>query len=245
MKRLMAIMTVLLALTAPKAVQAFDGCCPQGLYLSGFGAASFAEVEKHHHCHNKLKTGYFFSGALGWRLCGCDGLRAEIEGGYHFHEKDHHKRHHSSSSSSSSENHNGSLSSSSSRHRCEQKHKRGDAETWSVLVNFLYDFETCWCAKPFLGAGVGYASTEFKRHHRKHSSSSTSSECCENDCSSSSSSRKHHKKEEDGFAWQLIAGLAYPLCDGWDLSLQYRFFNPVEKARIRFHDVGIGIAYNF
>lgn len=271
MKKLMALMTMLLALSAPKAVQAFDGLglfdgCGCNWYVSGFGAASFAETKKHHHHSsssgsnlnqnfnqhesNKLKTGYFFSGAIGTRL---DCFRVELEGGYHHNSKKKHHRHSSSSSSSSSSgnNENNGSSSSSNNIVCgnNSSNSKGEAKTWSVLVNFLYDFETCWCVKPFLGAGIGWASTE-RKHHRCHLSSSSTG--CEGGCdngncgsSSSSSSRHHHKKDKDGFAWQIIAGVAYPLCDGWDLSLQYRYFNPAEKTKIHNHDVGVGLAYTF
>lgn len=236
MKKLMTLMTVLLALSAPKAVQAFDDLLPEGLYVGAFGAVDFPHVKKHHShssdasgsIHNKLKTGYFFSGALGYRFC--EGLRAELETGFHHNKK---KKHHNSTSG-------------------DFNRQGGNANTWSVLVNGLYDFQTCWCLKPFLGAGIGYSSTNLKRGHfggNDGSSSSASNGGC-NDCGneessgSSSSSSSHHKRRKTGFAWQLIAGVAYPLCDGWDVSLQYRYFNSAVR-RLHNNDVGIGLAYTF
>lgn len=231
MKKLMALCTLLLAFSAPKAVQAFDNLdnLTEGLYIGAFGAADFPHVNRGHHSHhsssswsgsserfhNRLKTGYFVSGSLGYRFCELQGFRVELEGGYHHNT--HKKHHHHDSSNHFRRNHH------------------GDANTWSILVNGLYDFETCWCVKPFLGAGIGYSSTHFKRSHHGHDSSSSCSDC---------GSHHHHKRRKHGFAWQLIAGLAYPLCDGWDISLQYRYFNPA-VTRVHNNDVGIGLAYSF
>jgi opacity protein-like surface antigen len=243
MKKLMALMTVLLALSAPKAAQAFvDEFLPEGCpYVSAFGAANFAHVRRSHHhgsgsgsdvssesFHNRLRTGYFFSGALGYRFC--DGLRAEIEGGYHHNQRK--SRSHGSDSDSGS------------------RSRGGNANTWSVLVNGLYDFQTCWCLKPFLGVGIGYSSTDFKRrrHDNNNNSSSATSEICdtcgEGSDSSSSSDGHRSRRRKTGFAWQLIAGVAYPLCDGWDVSLQYRYFQSA-VTRLHNNDVGIGLAYTF
>ncbi|MCE5318343.1 MAG: porin family protein [Parachlamydia sp.] len=231
MKKLMALMTVLVAFAAPNAAQAFfmNDNFPQGLYLGAFGAADFPADKHHSHSHSgsgnhghekKLETGYFVAGSLGYRLC--DGWRGEVEGGYHHNSR---KKHHHNDSS----NHN---------HR-----RHGDANTWSVMFNGYYDIPTCWCVKPFVGAGIGYADTEHKRHHRHHSSSAGVD--CAGGCGSSSSHHHHRHHDKNGFAWQLIAGIAYPVCDGWDVSLQYRYFNPTAVSRLHYNDVGIGLAYAF
>src|SRR5438132_193223 len=123
MKKLMAVLTLLMAMTAPQAAQAWDDV-PEGIYVGGFGAVSFAQTKKEHDSNNKLRTGYFFSGAVGYRFC--EGIRAELEGGYHHNRA---KKHHSDSDNS-----------------------RGSLNTWSILVNGLYDIPTCWCVKPFVGA---------------------------------------------------------------------------------------------
>lgn len=229
MKKLFTVMTLLLALSSPKAVMAF--CDLPGFYVGVFGAASIPDTDKRHHHHDSsgsgsgnssnkthihnLDTGYFVSGSIGRRFCEWP-VRAELEVGYHHNQK---RKHHHNSSGSDNNHHR----------------RNSDANTWSILVNGLYDFQTCWCVKPFLGAGIGYASTELKRHHNNHSSSG-------NNGDSSSHHRRH--KDKNGFAWQLIAGLGYPVCDGWDLSIEYRYFNPAER-RLHNHDIGLGVKYTF
>lgn len=243
MKKLMALMTVLMAFAAPNAAQAFllnndgCGCFPQGLYLSAFGAADFPSDSHHSHKHSSssgsghfnrhekgLDTGYFVAGAVGYRLC--EGWRGEVEGGYHHNSR---KKHHHDSSSSDHFN---------------NRRRHGDVNTWSVMFNGYYDIQTCWCVKPFVGVGIGYADSEHKRHGRHHGSSSSSNGC---DTCVGSSSSHHHRKHHDknGFAWQLIAGVAYPICDCWEVSLQYRYFNPTYVSRLHYNDVGIGLAYAF
>ncbi len=98
----------------------------------------------------------------------------------------------------------------------------------AYMFNGFYDIGGCqdWCVKPFVGAGVGYANTRNGRHHN----------------SSDSSSRHHHCN--GGFAWQIIAGLAYPICDEIDLSLEYRFFKARER-KLYNNDVGVGLKYYF
>ena len=47
------------------------------------------------------------------------------------------------------------------------------------------------------------------------------------------------------FAWQLIAGLNYPLQDNIDLSLSYRFFNLACHENIHNHGLALGLNYHF
>lgn len=235
MKKLMALLTVLAAFAAPNAAQAFlfgDDCCgPQGVYLGFFGAADFPSDKNHHHHDSsgsgnvghehsrKLETGYFVAGSIGMRKYEC--FRGELEGGYHHNSR---KKHHHDSSS----DHHGN------------RGHRGDTNTWSIMFNGFYDIQTCWCVKPFIGIGLGFASTEHKHHKRNHSDSSGCATC-----GSSSSHHHHHNNRRDGFAWQAIVGLAYPVCDCWDISIQYRYFNNTRVNRLHYNDVGVGIAYAF
>lgn len=119
--------------------------------------------------------------------------------------------------------HNGSWDG-SHNHR---SHRNNHHYTYAGLFNLLYDFDAfgCWCVKPFIGAGIGVASN---KHHRNHS----------NDHNNSSSRRRC------SFAWQLIAGLAYPLNDCVDLSLSYRFFRTTQE-KINNHGLALGLNYNF
>lgn len=92
-------------------------------------------------------------------------------------------------------------------------HRR--VRTTSILANVLYDIQTCYCFTPFLGAGIGYANT------------------------SKSHEEGHHQK---GFAWQLIAGVSYPLCDCIDVDLEYHYFVPKKSHH---HTLALGARYFF
>lgn len=120
-------------------------------------------------------------------------------------------------------------------YRNNRKHNSGSrhhTQNYAGLINVLYDFDTmgCWCLKPFLGAGIGVSS------ERKHHNGTSGGEITP--YSSSSDNRK------SSFAWQLIAGLAMPLNDCIDLSLQYRFFKTTH-VRANNHGLVVGANYNF
>lgn len=118
-------------------------------------------------------------------------------------------------------------------YRNNRKHEnassRHHSQNYAGLVNVLYDFDAmgCWCVRPYLGAGIGAASE--RRHHNGSSTALSDS---------SSNNRKA------SFAWQLIAGLAYPLSDCIDLNLSYRFFKTTH-ARANNHGLALGANYNF
>lgn len=97
------------------------------------------------------------------------------------------------------------------------KHKlnlHGHREAYSYMVNAVYDFPTSFYVKPYIGFGLGYAYTVWK--------SAGSTEFA---------SFKVTDKRHD-FAWQAIAGLAYPLeflnCMDYDIdaTVEYRYFEP-------------------
>lgn len=93
----------------------------------------------------------------------------------------------------------------------------------AYMFNGLYDINLCndWCLKPFVGVGIGYEQINGRRH--------------------SDESGRHHR---NGFAWQIIAGIAYPICDVIDLSLEYRFFKG-RAHNLYNNDVGVGLKYYF
>jgi len=94
----------------------------------------------------------------------------------------------------------------------------GHASSLSYMANAIYDIPVCYFVKPYVGAGIGYARNRVSTYvtHDKQKIKAT-----------------HHK---NGFAWQAIAGLAYPLqgfsccgLDKVDATLEYRYFKPNVK----------------
>lgn len=121
------------------------------------------------------------------------------------------------------------------RHSESRRHHRhhGHRDVWAAMVNVLYDINMCWCVEPYVGVGIGYAhvrddhdSRHFnrRRHH-------------------------HHNRDNNAFAWQVIAGVAYPICDNVDLAIEYRFFDTTNSKRhsgnVYNNDIGVNVKYYF
>lgn len=102
-------------------------------------------------------------------------------------------------------------------------HVRGRLETLSGLANVYYDIPLCWCIKPYIGAGIGYGYTTLKVRQGNFST-------------------EGHKS---GFAWQVIAGLAYPIYCNVDLAVEYRFFKNERINCSQNHDIGASLRYYF
>ncbi len=75
-----------------------------------------------------------------------------------------------------------------------------DATTFAAILNGYYDIETGGQIKPFVGAGVGFASTNLKGEGKDWGSAS-------------------------GLTYQLKAGVGYALSDRQDIYLQYKYVN--------------------
>ena len=211
MKKLMFIAAACLALVMPKAAQAFDDCCDvpsigDGFYVGGFAGVSFPDNVKQHRHRVKLDTGYLVGASLGYRTC--NNFRFEGEVAYRHNDGKKHKSHH-------------------------QKHhqKRGEFESTSVMANALYDFDMCWCVKPYVGFGLGYAHAKAKRGHQGHHNNNHHND--------------HRHSSKSSFAWQAIAGVAYPLTCNIDLDLQYRYFQATDIKHYNDNDIVAGLRYNF
>lgn len=79
----------------------------------------------------------------------------------------------------------------------------GHFSSLAVLGNVIYDVNYFECVTPYLGAGVGFAHTD-SRIKVDHSSI---------------------KDRDNSFAWQLIAGVSYPVYCNMDLGVEYRYLN--------------------
>ena len=102
----------------------------------------------------------------------------------------------------------------------------GDVSAVAGMVNAYYDFDTGSEFKPFIGAGLGYASVEL-------------------DADDGGS-------EDDGvFAYQLMAGVGFAVSKQVSLDLQYRFFATEDpefddvESEYMTHNAMIGVRFNF
>jgi len=105
----------------------------------------------------------------------------------------------------------------------------GRMKTLAGLLNAYYDFTTATKFRPFVGAGLGVGQVQLD-------------------------GGLHHG-DSTGFAYQLTAGVAYPIDDRWSAQVAYRYFG-VNDVKIGpdasplhgdYHDqaVTLGLAYAF
>lgn len=106
-------------------------------------------------------------------------------------------------------------------YRNNQRKNHGKAkQTTAILANGLYAFEPdCFPVSFYFGGGIGWANTQ--RHNHNH----------------------NHNKN-NGFVWQLIAGIAYPICENLELDLEYRFFDE-SQSKFNNNSVDLGLRYFF
>ncbi|MBN9378959.1 MAG: hypothetical protein BGO14_02900 [Chlamydiales bacterium 38-26] len=108
---------------------------------------------------------------------------------------------------------------------------RGHRDVWAAMVNVLYDINMCWCVEPYVGVGIGYAHVRNGRNNNFYGYG-----------------RRHHHRDDNQFAWQVIAGVAYPICDNIDLAVEYRFFDTTTRRHERNvynNDIGVNLKYYF
>lgn len=105
----------------------------------------------------------------------------------------------------------------------------GHFQTSSYMANALWELPmyrwnlNCWKLQPFVGGGIGYDHQQFLLKHQEF---------------------KIRGKNDDHFAWQVIAGVKYPLFCNTDISIEYKYHNGGTK-HINDHSVGVGLTYNF
>lgn len=96
----------------------------------------------------------------------------------------------------------------------------------SYMGNVIWDMPvedwgcTLFGMVPFVGGGVGY---DFQRVHLSDSDVST---------------------DKKGLAWQVIAGLYYPVLPNGHISLEYKFHKGKSNS-LQNHSIGVGFTYTF
>jgi opacity protein-like surface antigen len=102
----------------------------------------------------------------------------------------------------------------------------GEINATYGLVNLLFDFPMGWGFTPFFGAGVGYG--------RVSADFTTTSGV------GAHGAGTKFVAEDTSFAWDVTAGIAYPIARNVDLEIAYRFlqFNSVDAVDLG----GTGVA---
>jgi len=103
--------------------------------------------------------------------------------------------------------------------------RQGYFQTSSCMANLLWDLPSSLvrypCLSPYIGAGIGY---DFQQMH-------------------SSNSRVIFNQKWNHFAWQLMAGLAYPIFCNTEVTLEYKFHQG--GSDFNNHSVGVGLVHKF
>lgn len=104
----------------------------------------------------------------------------------------------------------------------------GHFQSSSYMANMIWDLPlvawgcNLWNIQPFFGGGIGY---DVQRIH-------------------ASSEGLFFKQDKKQFAWQFIAGFAYPILCNVDISLEYKYHKGGFK-HLNSQSVGIGLTYVF
>lgn len=102
----------------------------------------------------------------------------------------------------------------------------GDISSLAVMGNLLVDIAVSETVRPFLGAGIGLANVE-------------------------TNSNDLGDKDDSVFAYQVIAGLGFPLTHVTTLDLQYRYFATADpdfggvEAEYQTHNFFAGLRFDF
>lgn len=107
-------------------------------------------------------------------------------------------------------------------------HAKGRLSTWMAMANILFDWDICAGFRGIIGGGVGgaHARGEWSAHLPGVDGS-------------------HFKTtfSKQGFAWQAILGLSYPICESAEIGLEYRYFNA--ESRVQNHKFGFALKQFF
>ena len=99
---------------------------------------------------------------------------------------------------------------------------RGSMHDYAIMTNALYDIPVDFPLRPYVGVGVGAA--DYGPQNIRGDGMGYPAYV--------------GGPDSWGFAWQAIAGVAYPLTDNVALTLEYRYFD-----RVADHPVGVGNDY--
>jgi opacity protein-like surface antigen len=104
----------------------------------------------------------------------------------------------------------------------------------AVMLNGYYDFNTNSKITPFVGAGVGYGSTNISSNATATISGATVPLVSNTSTASTS-----------GFAYQFKAGVGYALTDRNDIYLQYRYLSTVSTPSYNTNSLEVGTKLSF
>jgi opacity protein-like surface antigen len=111
----------------------------------------------------------------------------------------------------------------------------GNINVWALMTNIVFNLNCEFPLIPFIGGGLGYGQAN---GHWKGSLV----EMVGNHLSYEEHIKAKFNKQ--GFAWQVLAGLRYYLCQRWEASLEYRYLK-IEERRVSNHKLGLALTRFF
>lgn len=202
MKNKFILYTAVLGLVVSSAVTA-----DEGFYTGLIGGANWISRSNNHHFKSDDQAGYLVGFNAGYEWC--NNFSGEFEFVYRHNELKNVKRKgHGNNPSLISE----TACKGGSNNKHNKGHGHGDVDGYSLMVNGRYDVCIDMCFTPYVKGGIGWARTRVhaSHHNKNHNDNSWNG-------------KWHHSRSESGFAWQVGAGVCFPLCDNTLLDVGYNF----------------------
>lgn len=175
----------------------------EGVYAQALGGAGWINSKTICTKKTKFDTGYLVGGSVGYEFC--NGLR--IEGEYTYrHNKEKSQKNIAFTKDIKIEKPS----------FLRKGHSR--ISTHAEMANVIWNAPVLSGLKTYIGAGIGYAQTKTSFGHEMSADDKTSYGV------------NFDKRQKcSGFAWQTIAGVAYPISDRVSVGVEYRFFQAKKK----------------
>jgi opacity protein-like surface antigen len=127
---------------------------------------------------------------------------------------------------------------------------------WSLMANAWYDFDLGLPVTPYVGGGIGMAMVKVSGTLGRTNSATTGEG---GPAPRTLLIERLYEKNDTVFAWQLGAGVSFPISDGAKLFADYRYFS-ANDAHLKFepgfhggdfnadfnsHNLMVGVRFNF
>lgn len=236
MKNKFFLYTAVLGLVVSSAAAA-----DEGFYAGLIGGANWINrsnshsSNSHNHCGANSSNNHAFRGdnqagyLVGFDLgyTWCNNFSGEFEFVYRHNDLRHCKKRHPKGSNFSNEDGKG---------RKGKHHGHGDVDGYSVMFNGRYDVCIDMCFTPYVKGGIGWGRTRLHAsHHEKKSCDQWEKDQFD----------FKHSRSKSGFAWQVGAGLCFPVCDNTLLDVGYNFLRVQTKHETNNNSFVAALRYMF
>lgn len=221
MKNMFFLFSALLGLATVTAAHANEG------FFAGIQAGgNWVNKVNHRHIHVDFDGGYVVGATVGYTWCNDFSLEGEFTyrnndvDKVKFRKRDCHNN--GDCVAKSHDDHDGK------HHRKNKRHSSGELRSYAVMANLRWDIPLDCNFTPYIRGGIGYADTKVHSRYRWWDS--------ENQCN-----RWHRSRSENGFAWQVGAGVMFPIDCNIVLGIGYNFL----RAQKDINNNSVTVAANY